>query len=87
MNCRDFSFACLFHPPLKEAALPGTILLEPFMTIGTLIHAIRDLSSRDRAKLFDKLRSSLEDYLLVKIAEDRFKRASKKRIPWANLRP
>ncbi len=38
-------------------------------------------------KLFDSLGSSLEDYLLAKIAHDRFCATPQKRISWADLKP
>lgn len=57
------------------------------MTIATLAQTIRHLPGKDRIKLFDKLGSSLEDYLLTKIAHDRFKKGSSKRIPWEDIRP
>ncbi len=38
-------------------------------------------------KLFDSLGPSLEDYLLTKIAHDRFGSTSQKRIPWADPKP
>lgn len=57
------------------------------MTITTLAQAIRQLPDRARMKLFDSLGPSLEDYLLAKIAHDRFEAASHGRIPWADLKP
>ena len=51
------------------------------MTLSTLAQAIRHLPGKEQAKLFDRLGSSLEDYLLAKIGQDRFKHASQKRIP------
>lgn len=56
------------------------------MTISGLAQAIRKLPSQERIKLFDRLQPSLEDYLLAKIAHDRFKKSAKKRIPWEDLR-
>ena len=57
------------------------------MTISALAQTIRHLPDEDRKKLFDKLAPALEDYLLVKIAHDRFKKTSHKRIPWTDLKP
>jgi hypothetical protein len=57
------------------------------MTVITLAQSIKQLPPEDQAKLFDKLSGALEDYLLAKIALDRFKTASKKRIPWGDLKP
>ena len=57
------------------------------MTLASLAQAIRHLPGKDQARLFDRLGPSIEDYLLAKIAHDRFKRTSQKRIPWANLKP
>lgn len=57
------------------------------MTLAALTHAIRELPTKDQAKLFDRLGPSLEDYLLRKIALFRFKKASAKRIPWEDLNP
>jgi hypothetical protein len=57
------------------------------MTVATLAQTIKRLSPNEQAKLFDKLGSALEDYLLAKIAEDRFENSSKKRIPWEALKP
>ena len=57
------------------------------MTIAMLAQTIRHLPGKDRMKLFDKLGPSLEDYLLTKIAHDRFKKGPQKRIPWEDLRP
>jgi hypothetical protein len=56
------------------------------MTLASLAQAIRHLPSEDQARLFDRLTPSLEDYLLAKIASDRFKRSSHKRISWAELK-
>jgi hypothetical protein len=57
------------------------------MTVATLAQTIKRLPPSEQAKLFDKLGSTLEDYLLAKIAEDRFEKSSKKRIPWEQLKP
>ena len=57
------------------------------MTLAALTHAIRELPTKDQAKLFDRLGPSLEDYLLRKIALYRFKKTSAKRIPWEDLKP
>jgi len=57
------------------------------MTITVLAKTIRDLPVAEQAKLFEKLGPALEDYLLTKIAKDRFKNASHKRISWENLKP
>lgn len=58
------------------------------MSVQTLTKAVRGLSPKERVRLFDRLRPTLEDYLLTKIADDRFKRnAGQKRIPWVNLKP
>jgi hypothetical protein len=57
------------------------------MTVATLVQTIKSLPARDQAKLFDKLGPALEDYLLAKIAVDRFKDASDKRIRWEELKP
>ena len=56
------------------------------MTIAALVQTIARLPTRDRMRLFDKLQPSLEDYLLAKLAHDRFKRASRKRVPWEDLK-
>jgi len=57
------------------------------MTVSALAQTIRRLPTQDRIKLFERLAPTLEDYLLTKIAHDRFKKASHKRIPWADLKP
>jgi len=58
------------------------------MSIQTLTKSIRNLPPKERARLFDRLRPALEDYLLVRIASDRFKRsADKKRISWEEIKP
>jgi hypothetical protein len=57
------------------------------MTVATLAQTIRHLPAKEQAKLFEKLGPALEDYLLAKVAQDRFKKASHKRIPWADLKP
>ena len=56
------------------------------MTIATLAKTIRHLPGKDQIKLFDRLGSSLEDYLLAKIAHDRFRRSSSKRVSWEDLK-
>lgn len=56
------------------------------MTITDLAQTIRHLPSKARMKLFDRLHPSLEDYLLVKIAQDRFKKTSRKRVSWEDLK-
>lgn len=56
------------------------------MTVKTLAKTIRRLNADEQAKLFDKLGSALEDYLLAKIALDRFKKPTPKRIFWAELK-
>jgi hypothetical protein len=43
------------------------------MTVAALAKTIRHLSAKEQAKLFDRLGAALEDYLLAKIALDRFK--------------
>jgi hypothetical protein len=48
------------------------------MPVATLVKVIQRLPVEEQAKLFDKLGPALEDYLLAKIALDRFKRESKK---------
>ncbi|MBI2891676.1 MAG: hypothetical protein HYY13_12940 [Nitrospirae bacterium] len=57
------------------------------MTVSALAQTIRHLPTPDRIKLFDRLGPTLEDYLLTKIVHDRFRKASYKRIPWADLKP
>ena len=57
------------------------------MTITSLAQAIKRLPAGDRIKLFDRLGPALEDYLLAKIAVDRLKKTSEKRIPWEDLKP
>ena len=57
------------------------------MTVAALAQTIKRLPPNEQAKLFDKLGPALEDYLLAKIAEDRFEKASGKRIPWEELKP
>jgi hypothetical protein len=57
------------------------------MTIATLAQTIKRLPAKEQAKLFDKLGTALEDYLLAKIAQDRFEKSSEKRIPWEELKP
>ncbi|MBI4063008.1 MAG: hypothetical protein HY401_01765 [Elusimicrobia bacterium] len=58
------------------------------MSIQTLTKTIRHLPPRDRLRLFDRLRPTLEDYLLAKIAVDRFKKnQGKKHISWEELKP
>ena len=57
------------------------------MTVATLAKTINLLSPKDQAKLFEKLGAALEDYHLAKIAEDRFEKSSKKRVPWEELKP
>lgn len=57
------------------------------MTLTALAHAIRELPTKEQAKLFDRLGPSLEDYLLQKIALYRFKKTPAKRIPWEDLKP
>jgi hypothetical protein len=57
------------------------------MTLATLAKTIQSLPVKEQAKLFDKLGPALEDYLLAKVAMDRFKKASRKRIPWEELKP
>lgn len=56
------------------------------MTIGSLAQTIRKLPSKERIRLFDRLQPSLEDYLLAKIAHDRFEKGPHKRIPWEALK-
>jgi ornithine cyclodeaminase/alanine dehydrogenase-like protein (mu-crystallin family) len=57
------------------------------MTLATLAQTIKRLPADEQAKLFDKLGSALEDYLLGKIAVDRFQKASDKRVSWEELKP
>ncbi len=57
------------------------------MNPTTLAQTIKRLPTDEQAKLFDKLGPALEDYLLAKIAADRFKKASNNRIPWTELKP
>lgn len=56
------------------------------MTLTTLAQTIRHLPAQKRLQLFDKLQPTLEDYLLTKIARDRFQKASSKRISWEDLK-
>jgi hypothetical protein len=55
------------------------------MTITALAKTIRHLPAREQVKLFDKLGPTLEGYLLTKIAQDRFHKASHKGLPWEQL--
>ena len=57
------------------------------MTVTTLAQKIRHLPPREQIRLFDKLGPSLEDYLLVKIADDRLRKTSRKRVAWDALKP
>ncbi len=57
------------------------------MTVATLAKTIKNLSAEEQAKLFDKLSSALEDYLLARIAIDRFKKSPGKRVSWEELKP
>ncbi|HEY2412654.1 MAG TPA: hypothetical protein VGI40_10450 [Pirellulaceae bacterium] len=57
------------------------------MTVATLAKTIKQLPTDEQTRLFDKLGLALEDYLLTKIAEHRFKKTSDKRIPWEDLKP
>ncbi len=56
------------------------------MTIATLARTIRHLPGKDRIRLFDSLGPALEDYLLAKIAQDRFRKTPSKRVAWEDLR-
>ena len=56
------------------------------MTIASLAQTIRHLPPRECARLFDRLQPALEDYLLLKIAHDRFRKASHKRVAWEDLK-
>ena len=56
------------------------------MTVASLAQTIRKLPSKKRIRLFDRLQPSLEDYLLAKIAQDRFEKRSQKHIPWDALK-
>lgn len=56
------------------------------MTISAIAQTIRHLPLKEQIRLFDRLRPSLEDYLLAKIAQDRFRKSSKKRISWEDLK-
>ncbi len=57
------------------------------MTTSTLARAISNLPGKERVRLFDRLGPALEDYFLAKIAQDRLRKASRKRIPWEEIRP
>jgi hypothetical protein len=57
------------------------------MTLAALAKTINNLPAEDQARLFAKLGPALEDYLLTKIAQDRFQKASKSRVPWEELKP
>jgi len=57
------------------------------MTVATLAKTIKQLPAEQQTKLFDKLGPALEDYLLAKIANDRFEKSSDKRVPWEELKP
>jgi len=57
------------------------------MTVAALARTIRRLPAKEQAKLFHKLGATLEDYLLARIALDRLKKASHKRISWEELKP
>jgi hypothetical protein len=56
------------------------------MTIANLAKTIRHLPGKDRLKLFDSLGPPLEDYLLAKIAQDRFRKSAAKRVSWEVLK-
>ena len=72
----------------QRAIAPKIVVDGPSMSIQTLTKTIKHLPPRDRRRLFDHLRPNLEDYLLVKIVEDRFKKnADRKRIAWEELKP
>lgn len=55
------------------------------MTVATLAQTIKRIPPNEQAKLFDKLALALEDCLLAKITENRFQKATAKRIPWEQV--
>ena len=56
------------------------------MTIATLARTIRHLTPQARTRLFEEIRPTVEDYLLAKVACDRFRKAGTKRVSWHALR-
>ena len=56
------------------------------MTIATLARTIRHLTPQARTRIFEEIRPTVEDYLLAKVACDRFRKAGTKRVSWHALR-